>query len=110
MKEKMHNPIVVSTAFEERLQAEKLVGILLRERLIACGQISGPVTSSYWWKDTLTTSTEFIVSMKTTTLHFERLEQTIRSNHPYDIPEIIAVPITHISEDYREWMQQELLN
>jgi periplasmic divalent cation tolerance protein len=104
----MKNPILVTTAFEERQEAEKLVGILLQDRLIACGQISGPVTSSYWWKGALTLSTEYVLSMKTTATLYERLEKTIRSNHSYDIPEIVAVAITHLSDDYWEWMRQEL--
>lgn len=108
MTEKMHNPIVVTTSFEDKQQAEKLSEILLKERLIACGQIAGPVTSSYWWKGTLTTSTEFILSMKSTAELYDQLEKTIRSNHPYDVPEIVAVPVTHISDDYWAWMQQEL--
>jgi periplasmic divalent cation tolerance protein len=104
----MKNPILVTTSFEERQQAEKLAAILLQERLIACGQISGPVTSFYWWKGAFTTSVEFILSMKTTAAHYERLEKTIQSNHPYDVPEIVAVPITNLSDDYWAWMQQEL--
>jgi periplasmic divalent cation tolerance protein len=104
----MKNPILVTTTFEERQQAEKLAMILLQERLIACGQISGPVTSSYWWKGSLTTSMEYILSMKTTAVHYERLEKTIQSNHPYDVPEIVVVPITNLSDDYWAWMQQEL--
>lgn len=104
----MKKPILVTTAFAERQEAEKLVETLLQERLIACGQISGPVASSYWWKGTLTQSTEYVLSMKTSTTFYERLENVIRSNHPYDVPEIIAVSITHMSDDYREWMRQEL--
>jgi periplasmic divalent cation tolerance protein len=104
----MKNPLIVTTTFEERQQAEKLAAILLQERLIACGQISGPVTSSYWWKGALTTSTEFILSMKTTEEHYERLEKTIQAHHPYEVPEIVAVPIVHLSDDYKAWMQQEL--
>jgi periplasmic divalent cation tolerance protein len=108
MIEKTTKLIEVSTAFEDKLHAEKLVGILLQERLIVCGQIVGPVISSYWWKGTINTSTEFVLLMKTTTAHYERLEKMIQSNHPYEVPEIIAVPITHISDDYRNWMEQEL--
>jgi periplasmic divalent cation tolerance protein len=46
--------------------------------------------------------------MKTTAAQYERLEMVIKSNHPYEIPEIVAVPITNISDDYRDWMEQEL--
>ena len=78
----MKNPILVTTAFEDRQHAEKLAEILLQKRLIACSQIAGPVISSYWWKDSLTTSFEYILSMKTTAALFEKLEKTIHSNHP----------------------------
>jgi periplasmic divalent cation tolerance protein len=104
----MKNPILVTTSFEEKQQAEKLTEILLQERLIACGQISGPVTSSYWWQGDLTTSTEYILTMKTASVYYERLEKTIRANHPYEVPEIAVIPITHLSDDYQAWMQQEL--
>ena len=104
----MKNPILVSTSFEDKKHAEKLVAILLQERLIACGQITGPVISSYWWNGSITVSTEFILSMKTTAAHFERLERAIRANHSYEIPEIVAVPITNMNDDYRSWMEREM--
>jgi periplasmic divalent cation tolerance protein len=108
MTENMIKPIEVSTTFEEKHLAEKLAKILLQERLIACGQITGPITSLYWWNDTICTATEFVLLMKTTEAHYKRLEKMIRSNHPYEIPEIKGVPITHISDDYLKWMEQEL--
>ncbi len=104
----MKNPILVSTTFANRPDAEKMAVMLLKDRLIACGQITGPVTSSYWWKGSITTSIECILSMKTTAAHYERLEMAIRASHPYEVPEIVAVPITHLSGDYREWMEREL--
>jgi periplasmic divalent cation tolerance protein len=104
----MKNPILISTSFEDREQAEKLLAILLQERLVACGQISGPVTSSYWWQGSITTAAEFVLSVKTIMGHYDSVESAIQINHPYEVPEIIAVAITHISDDYRDWMLQEL--
>ena len=104
----MKNPILVSTTFENRPDAEKMAVMLLKERLIACGQITGPVTSSYWWKGIIITSVECILSMKTTPALYERLESAIKASHPYEVPEIVAIPITYLSDDYREWMEREL--
>jgi len=104
----MKNPILISTSFDDRQQAEKLLAILLQQRIVACGQITGPVSSSYWWKGSITTATEFVLSMKTIMAHYDLVESTIQTNHPYEVPEIIAVAISHISDDYRDWILQEL--
>ena len=104
----MKNSILVSTTFNDRAQAEKLLAILLQERLVACGQISGPVTSSYWWQGSITTATEYVLSVKTIMARYDLVESTIQLNHPYEVPEIIAVAITHISDDYQDWILQEL--
>jgi periplasmic divalent cation tolerance protein len=108
MTEKTNHPIVVTTTFEDRQEAEKLVDILLQERLIACAQIGEPVSSAYWWNDEITRSSEYTVVMKSTSELFQRLEKAIKINHSYDVPEIIAVPIVKISDDYRIWLEEEL--
>ncbi len=108
MTEKTDGPILVTTTFEDSDQAEKLAAVLLQDRLIACGQISGPMTSSYWWNGNITTSTEYVLSMKTMSGLYPRLEGVIKANHPYEVPEIMSVPITHVSRDYLNWMLQEL--
>ncbi len=108
MREQTNDPIVVTTTFEDRHEAERLTDLLVKKRLIACGQISGPVTSTYWWNDEIVTTAEVVLSMKTTTDHYADLERTIRSNHTYQLPEIIALPVIRISDDYRDWLAREL--
>ncbi len=85
-----------------------MADLLLEARLIACAQITGPITSCYWWNGKIEKSTEYLLSMKSVEHLYQNLEREIMDKHPYETPEIIAVSITHASEDYLIWMQQEL--
>ncbi len=108
MTEKANQPLVITTTFEERKQAEDIAAHLLDERLVACAQITGPISSTYWWKDMIVSSDEFLLSMKTLSNNYKQVEQVIKSRHPYDVPEIIAIPVVAISDDYLDWLIQEL--
>ena len=104
----MSVPLVITTAFEGRVDAEKMATMLLEKRLVACAQISGPVSSSYWWQGKVVSSEEYLLVMKSDESRYYELEQLIRELHPYETPEIIATVITHLSEDYRQWLEKEL--
>jgi len=104
----MSVPLVITTTFEGRADAEKMASALLEKRLIACAQISGPVSSSYWWQGKIVSSEEYLLVMKSDESLYDVLEQCIRELHPYETPEIIATVIKHLSEDYRQWLEKEL--
>ncbi len=104
----MSDTIVVSTTLESRDEALGLANLLLRKRLIACAQVSGPVDSLYWWKGEVEQAVEYRLQMKSRASLWEELEGAIRLNHPYDVPEILAAPVTGISSDYRQWLLGEL--
>ncbi len=104
----MSVPLVITTAFEGRVDAEKMAAMLLEKRLIACAQISGPVSSSYWWQGKVVSSEEYLLVMKSDESRYNELEQLVGELHPYETPEIIATVITHLSEDYRQWLEKEL--
>ena len=110
MSEKTKLPLMITTTFEERQQAEEMAALLLRERLIACAQINGPIISAYWWKEEIVTSQEFSLSVKTLAKNYTRVEHVIKTYHPYDVPEIIGTSIVQISDDYRNWLIEELKN
>ncbi|MGA7278528.1 MAG: divalent-cation tolerance protein CutA [Desulfocapsaceae bacterium] len=101
-------PIIVTTTCESREDGELIARSVLEKRLSACVQISGPVLSSYWWEDKITSATEFLVVMKSERGLFEQLSDTIRAVHPYEVPEIIAVDITAIDTPYKQWLEAEL--
>lgn len=104
----MSVPLVITTAFEGRGDAETMAAALLEKRLIACAQITGPVSSSYWWQGKIVSSAEYLLVMKSDESLYDELEQLIRELHPYETPEIIGTVITHLSEDYRQWLEKEL--
>jgi periplasmic divalent cation tolerance protein len=104
----MSVPLLITTAFEGRVDAEKMAAALLEKRLVACAQISGPVSSSYWWQGKVVSSEEYLLVMKSDESLYDELEQLIRELHPYETAEIIATVITRLSEDYRQWLEKEL--
>jgi periplasmic divalent cation tolerance protein len=104
----MSVPLVITTTFESREDAETMAAALLEKRLVACAQISGPVSSSYWWQGKIVSSAEYLLEMKSNESLYQELEQLVRELHPYETPEIIATVITHLSEDYRQWLAKEL--
>lgn len=104
----MSTPLLITTTFENRADGEKMAAALLAKRLIACAQISGPVRSTYWWQGEITAADEYLLVMKSDESLYHELEQVIRDLHPYETPEIVATVITHVSEDYRRWMEKEL--
>ncbi len=88
--------------------AQKICRELLRERLAACAQIIGPMSSSYWWQSKITSAKEWLCLLKTDETHYQKLERKIKRLHPYEIPEIIALPIITGSTDYLCWLKKEL--
>ncbi|MCA1219733.1 divalent-cation tolerance protein CutA [Streptomyces sp. 8L] len=76
-------------------------------RVAACAQVEGPVTSVYRWEGAVRNDQEWRVLYKTTAERFPALEAQIRGVHDYDVPEIIATPITHGGNDYLTWIRDE---
>ena len=100
-------PLLVLTTFPERAQAEALARELLAARLAACIHIGATVRSLYHWKGEIETADETPVAIKTRAGLYARLEAAIRSRHPYELPEIVAVPITHGLPEYLDWIAAE---
>ena len=86
----------------------KLAALLLKKKLAACVSISSPCESHYVWQGAREKSKEFLLLIKTKRSFFTRLERALRANHPYEVPEIIAVPITAGSKPYLNWLSQSL--
>ena len=104
-----HSPLLVLTTMPEREAAEALARELLAARLAACIHIGATVRSLYHWKGEIETAAETPVAIKTRVGLYARLEQAIRLRHPYELPEIVAVPITHGLPDYLDWIAAETL-
>ena len=104
----MEGFIQVTTTTEKREDAERIARSLVETRLAACVQIVGPIESIYRWKDRIETASEWLCLIKSREEVYGAIEQAIQSLHPYETPEIIAVPVAAGSRDYLDWLRCEL--
>jgi periplasmic divalent cation tolerance protein len=102
--------IQISTTTETKEQAEKIAQHLVEKKLAACVQIVGSITSIYRWKGKVENTQEWLCLIKTRGDLFNKVETAIKKLHPYEIPEIIAVPIVKCSKEYMKWIDDELKN
>jgi periplasmic divalent cation tolerance protein len=93
---------------EDQEQAEHIANILLEEKLAACVNIIGGVTSFYWWEDKIVNDKEVMLIIKTNELVVEEMIDLVKAEHEYDIPEIIVLPIEKGNEDYLEWLDSSI--
>ena len=104
----MSSYVIVIVTAANREEAMKIVRSLLEERLIACANIVGPVSSIFWWEGKMEEAIEFLVFMKSHEKRFERLSEKVREIHSYEVPEIIALPIIEGSPPYLDWLKASL--
>jgi periplasmic divalent cation tolerance protein len=97
----------VHTTIDSKEGAQKIAETLVSKRLAACVQVSGPITSIYWWQGQIEQSEEWICTAKTRQELYRDLEQAIREAHTYDVPEILSVDVTAGNIDYLNWVSQE---
>ena len=99
--------LLVLTQLPDRASADALARRLVERRLAACVNVGAPVDSLYHWHGQIETATEVPVMIKTRRDHYPSIEAEIRGQHPYELPEIIAVPITHGLPGYLAWITAE---
>src|ERR1700752_3163340 len=99
--------LLVLTNRPDRAIAERLAEMLIEEQLAACVNILAPCRSVYRWQGAVQHDEEHPLLIKTTEERYAALEQAIRSRHPYELPEIIAVRIEHGLAAYLEWLAWE---
>ena len=95
--------VVLMTAGSQE-EASRLAEMLVGAHLAACVQIMPQMESIYRWQGEVHRAPEFLLLAKTTAACFDELEREVRSLHTYDTPEIIAVPVAHVSAPYFEWL------
>jgi periplasmic divalent cation tolerance protein len=99
--------ILILTTLPERGAAEALARELLTTRLAACIQIGATAQSLYHWRGEIETAAEIPLAIKTRTRLYPRVEEVIRRHHPYELPEIVAVPISYGLPAYLDWIATE---
>ena len=102
--------ILISTTLESKADAERIARLLLDRKLIACAQISGPMTSLYRWKGVTTSAIEYALNLKTIPSCTEEVKVIIGKEHPYDLPEIIVQEISDSSVEYAQWIYGEVMS
>lgn len=101
--------LLVLTNLPDRAAAERLAELLVEKKLAACVNILAPCRSVYRWKGAVQHDEEHPVLVKTTAARYAELEAAIRAGHPYELPEIIAVPIERGLSAYLQWVQAETM-
>ena len=100
----------VTTTTTAKDKATRLAHLAVEQRLAACAQVSGPITSTYWWELKLETTEEWVCTFKTSAAALEPLKTALRETQGYmgfTTPEIVATPIENGDADYLAWIDAE---
>ncbi|MGA9854582.1 MAG: divalent-cation tolerance protein CutA [Gammaproteobacteria bacterium] len=102
------NQLIVLCTSPDPKSAETMATALVEEHLAACVNLVPGLTSIYRWQGSLRREPECLLLIKTSVARFEALRTRLRALHPYDVPEIVGVPITHADSGYRQWLTETL--
>ena len=105
----MVTPIIVYTTVGTFEEAEKIAEKIIDKKLGACIQIE-KIKSFFYWDNKIDSSNEARISIKTFASKYEELENFIKENNSYDLPEIVSVKINNISKEYLNWMLEVMNN
>lgn len=101
------NVLLVLTNAPDRQTADSLAAEIVERRLAACVNILSPCHSVYRWKGVVECANEVPMLIKTTEARYAALEELVRARHPYETPELVALPVTHGLHDYLAWVAAE---
>jgi periplasmic divalent cation tolerance protein len=99
-------PIVILTTCPDEKVASGIARELVESGLAACVSRLGPVQSTFRWQGAIQDEPEVLLVIKTITARYPELEMRLKSLHPYEVPEIIALPVAAGSAEYLSWLQQ----
>ncbi|PQJ29903.1 divalent-cation tolerance protein CutA [Rubritalea profundi] len=100
--------ILVYINFPNRESARQIGTGLIEKQLAACVNIIPEVESIYQWKGEVKVENEVMVIVKTTASRYKQLEAFVLEKHPYDVPEVISLPLSQGSESYLNWVQDKM--
>ncbi|MCM8809205.1 MAG: divalent-cation tolerance protein CutA [Candidatus Omnitrophica bacterium] len=98
--------IQILTTVPDKETGQKIIKILLEEKLSLCCQIIGPIESQYWWQGKIEKGEEYLILIKAKKQNYKKIEKKIKENHPYKVPEIISFEINQISKEYKEYLSK----
>lgn len=100
--------IEIRISVPDEAVGDQLAGILVDQQLAACVQRVGPIVSTYTWQGAVQRDTEWLLLAKTTRAAFETLQATVVQAHPYEVPEVLAVPVTDALPAYAQWVREQV--
>jgi periplasmic divalent cation tolerance protein len=100
-------PLLILTNLPDAASAKKIANALIESRAAACVNVLAECHSVYRWQGRVETAAEIPLLIKTTAANYPLVEQIVRTQHPYDVPELIAIPITHGLPAYLDWLSTE---
>ncbi len=107
-RDEVHTPFLAAlTTAPSAEAAKRLVRTLVERRLVACGTVLPGAASTYWWHGAVTEEDEVVVVLKTTAARWAALAAALPALHPYEVPELIALPIVGGYRPYLEWLRAE---
>jgi len=103
-----NEPLVVLTTLASADEARAFVRALVDARLVACGTLLPGATSIYRWEGTITEEPEVVVLLKTDAARWDALAAAVQQRHPYQVPELLALPVAHGLPAYLSWLAGEV--
>ena len=104
----MTESLIVTTTWPSEADATRAAETVVTERLAACAQVQGPIASVFRWEGKVDRATEWHCHLKTTAARYPALEARLRALHPYQVPEIVAVPAVAGSAPYLAWVREQV--
>ncbi|MEJ2612439.1 MAG: divalent-cation tolerance protein CutA [Candidatus Thiodiazotropha sp.] len=98
--------LLIFCTVPDQRTAERLGEMLVAQGLAACVNISASTRSIYEWQGKIEQSDEVQLLIKTTKQRYQKCESALRAEHPYELPEIIAVPVEHGLDDFIKWVER----
>ncbi len=105
----MTNIVEVTTTVGSQSAAQELARQIITARLAACVQIDGPVQSVYRWQGEICESQEWRCTLKTLAALTQPVVEAIGTHHPYDVPEILVLPVASSSPAYAQWLAEQVV-
>ena len=104
----MTDKIVILSTCETEADARRIATHLVERRLAACVNIIAGATSVYRWKDKIETASEWMLVIKSRRSLVTQIEQEFATIHPYELPELVALPLLDGAKAYLEWLDSEV--
>lgn len=101
--------IIVLTATPDKKTAKKLADRLVRKKIASCVSILDGLFSIYRWKGKIEHAHEALLFIKSSKRHYKAIEDYLRKEHPYELPEIVKLTMDEANREYLSWLQENLL-